>query len=380
FLLLLECFQTEFARETLVDFLSCPNLNPEGFGVKEEEWNPHLWDQASKEAGVVEGEGAWMDRLKDYAWSYSGKAAWDEEDLSTEDSRSLSAFRAHVLQKLFDARRLFEKQKNWVGKTGVLFDLAEKIFLPSRAKDELKTLRRGVEILSKDSFTVEKDELEALLSGLMEEVKIPWEVPEFGGVELSDLMQARGVPFDVLVLPGLVEEGFPRVPRQDPLLLDEERRILNERHGGKARVPEKAEGRLEEKLLFLLAVRSARQCVILTASHLHPGTGAPRVPSNYLFEALRAVTGERQSKWDGDSPYLRKVAVSDWVRDMGDTRVDDLEEVLSRFEEAREGNPLPAQAYVEGKPFFAEARRLLKERQGSRKFTPYDGVFQDAGT
>jgi len=377
FLLLLECFQLEFPREALMDLLACPNLEPEGFEVKEEDWNPHLWDQASKEAGIVEGEGTWMDRLKDYAKPRSGKDAWEEGDLPTEESRSLLAFRTKVLQTLFDARYRFEKEKNWIGKTAVLFDLAEKIFVKSDAKEELKTLRRGMEILSKESFKVDEDELEALLSELMDEVKIPWKAPEAGGVEVSDLMQARGVPFDVLILPGLVEQGFPRVPRPDPLLLDEERRILNERYPGRAKVPEKAEGRLEEKLLFLLAVRSARQCVILTASHLHPGTGAPRVPSGYLHETLRAVTGERQTKWDGDSPYIRKVAVSDWVRDGGETRVDDLEEVLSRFQEAREGNPLPAQAYAAQKPFFDEARKLLKERQGSRKFTPYDGVFQD---
>ena len=378
FLLLLECFQAEFPRETLMDFLACPNLDPGGFGVGEEDWNPHLWDQASKEAGVVEGEGAWIDRLKEYERPRSGKSSFEEEGISTGESMSLSAFRVKVLQTLFDARHRFDKEKNWVGKTGILFDLAEMLFIKSDAKEELKTLRRGVEILSKESFKVENDEIKALLSGLMEEVKIPWKTPEAGGVEVSDLMQARGVPFDVLVLPGLVEQGFPRVPRPDPLLLDEERRILNERFSGKAKVPEKAEGRLEEKLLFLLAVRSARECVILTASHLHPGTGAPRVPSSYLHETLQAVTGERQAQWGGDSPYVRKVAVSDWVRDGGEVRVDDLEEVLSRFQEAREGNPLPAQAYAARKPFFDEARKMLKERQGTRKFTPYDGVFQDA--
>ena len=376
FLLLLECFQLEFPRETLMDFLACPNLDSEGFGVKEEDWNPHLWDQASKEAGVVEGEGAWIDRMKEYEKPRSGKGSFEEAEFTTGESVSLSAFRVKVLQTLFDARHRFDKEKNWVGKTGILFDLAGKIFVKSDAKEELTTLRRGMEILSQESFTVEKDELGSLLSGLMEEVKIPWKTSETGGVEVSDLMQARGVPFDVLVLPGLVEQGFPRVPRPDPLLLDEERRILNERYLGQAKVPEKAEGRLEEKLLFLLAVRSARECVILTASHLHPGTGAPRVPSSYLYETLRAVTGERQNKWDGDSSYVRKIAVSDWVREEGETRVDDLEEVLSRFQEARAGNPLPAQAYAGEKPFFDEARKLLKERQGSRKFTPYDGVFQ----
>ncbi len=377
FLLLLECFQGDFPRETLMDFLASPNLSPEGFGVDEGDWNPHLWDQASKEAAVVEGKEAWLDRLQAYQHLRSDLRPKEEEAITDEESRSLSAFRAQVLQKLFDHARRFEKEKHWAAKAQVLFDLAGKVFIPSKAKKELETLRRGIGILSKDLSQVEGDDLNSLFSDLMEEAKIPWDVPEPGGVEVSDLMQARGVPFDVVVLPGLVEQGFPRAPRPDPLLLDEERRILNGRYPGQAKVPEKAEGRLEEKLLFLLAARSAQKCLILTASHLHPGTGAPRIPSSYLHEALRAVTGERQTTWDGGSPYVRKVTVSDWVRDQGEARVDDLEEVLSRFQEARKGNPLPAQAYAARKPFFDEARKLLKERQGSRKFTSYDGIFEN---
>lgn len=376
FLLLLECFQNEFSRESLMDFLSSPNLDPEGFGLKAGAWNPHLWDQTSKEAGIVEGEGAWLDRMNDHLRSGFSSEGQDGEGLAKEEWDSLKAFRNKVLETLFTAKRLFEKEKHWVGKCQALFDLVERIFRSSEAKEQLKTLRRGVEILSKDSFTVEKDELASLLTGLMDEVSIPWEITEPGGVELSDLMQARGVPFDLIVLPGLVEQGFPRVPRQDPLLLDEERRLLNGLLEGKAHIPEKAEGRLEEKLLFLLSARSARKCLILTASHLDPGTGAPRVPSSYLHEALRALTGKRQVKWDEPSPYIKKVAVSDWVRDVGETRVDDLEEVLTRFQEAREKNPISTQAYMDQKPFFREAREMLQERQGKRRFTSYDGVFQ----
>jgi ATP-dependent helicase/DNAse subunit B len=380
FLLLLECFQNEFPRETLMNFLSSPNLDPVGFGLKPADWNPHLWDQASKEAGIVEGEGAWLDRMQDHLQEGSSPDGRDEEGFSKEEKETIKAFRHKVLHTLFQGRRLFEKEKGWVGKTRVLFDLVEKIFRSSDAKEQLQTLRRGVEILSKDSFTVEKDELASLLTGLMDEVSIPWKITGFGGVEVSDLMQARGVPFDVVVLPGLVEQGFPRVPRQDPLLLDEERKLLIGLLEGKAHIPEKSEGRLEEKLLFLLMARSAQKCLILTASHLHPGTGAPRVPSSYLHETLRAVTGKRQADWGADSPYIKKVAVSDWIRGEGATRVDDLEEVLTRFKEALQGNPLPAQAYLDEKPFYQEAREMLQERQGKRRFTPYDGVFEDAKT
>ncbi|HVM32587.1 MAG TPA: PD-(D/E)XK nuclease family protein [bacterium] len=374
-LLLLDCFQRDFPRETLMDFLAGPNLSPEGFGLGEEDWNPHLWDQVSKEAAVVEGKESWLDRLQAYQ-KLKAEAARDEEE-GDPDERSLSLLRTQVLKELFDQAKRFEKAKAWSQKAQTLFDLAEKVFLPSKAKTELTTLRRGVEILAKDLSQVAGEDLGALLSDLMEEVKIPWDAPEAGGVEVTDLMQARGVPFDVVVLPGLVEQGFPRLPRPDPLLLDEERRILNGRYPGEAKIPEKAEGRLEEKLLFLLAARSAKQCLILTASHLHPGTGAPRIPSSYLHETIRAVTGKRLTRWD-EVPFVKKVAVSDWVRTDGEEKVDDLEEILSRFEEARRGNPLPAQAYAGEKPFFEEARKLLKERQGSRKFTAYDGVFEGA--
>ena len=315
-LLLLECFERDFPRETLMDFLAAPNLSPEGFGLSEEDWNPHLWDQVSKEAAVVEGKETWLDRLQAYQKILLDQAPREDGEASDENSRLLSLFRAKVLQGLFDQARRFEKAKDWADKARALFDLAEKVFLSSKAKVELTTLRRGVEILSKDLPEVDGDDLGALLSDLMEEVKIPWDAPDPGGVEVTDLMQARGVPFDVVLLPGLVEQGFPRVPRPDPLLLDEERRILNGRYSGEAKVPEKAEGRLEEKLLFLLAARSAKKCLILTASHLHPGTGAPRIPSSYLHETIRAVTGKRLTKWD-EVPFVKKVAVSDWVRDGG---------------------------------------------------------------
>ena len=110
FLLLLECFQSEFPRETLMDFLACPNLNPEGFGLNELDWNPHLWDQASKEAGVVEGEGAWMDRLKEYQPA-PARAEWEEGDISSQESRSLSAFRPRFSKRSSTAGTSSTKKK-----------------------------------------------------------------------------------------------------------------------------------------------------------------------------------------------------------------------------------------------------------------------------
>ena len=70
--------------------------------------------------------------------------------------------RTHVLQALFDQAKRFEKAKGWADKAKTLFDLAEKLFLPSKAKTELTTLRRGVEILAQDLSQVTGEDLGAL--------------------------------------------------------------------------------------------------------------------------------------------------------------------------------------------------------------------------
>ena len=97
-LLLLECFERDFPRETLMDFLAAPNLSPEGFGLREEDWNPHLWDQVSKEAAVVEGKEAWLDRLQAYQKILLDQAPREDGEASDENARSLSLFRTHVLK------------------------------------------------------------------------------------------------------------------------------------------------------------------------------------------------------------------------------------------------------------------------------------------
>ena len=111
-------------------------------------------------------------------------------------------------------------------------------------------------------------------------------------------MPARGVPADVVVIPGLTEAGFPRRPRQDPLLLDHEREEINRMlaAGGDDRMlPLKLESQREERLLFYLAIAGARRAVILTTSRLEPARGREKIPSTFLLETYRAATGKSPS-------------------------------------------------------------------------------------
>ena len=100
-----------------------------------------------------------------------------------------------------------------------------------------------------------------------------------GGVFVSDVMGARGLSFDFVVLLGMVEKSFPRLIREDPLLLDEARQKLS------PDLPLKRRGHAEERLLFDLTCGVAREKLILSYPRLDAGTARPRLPSFLLQEA-----------------------------------------------------------------------------------------------
>ncbi|HQR66630.1 MAG TPA: hypothetical protein PLB02_04490, partial [Thermoanaerobaculia bacterium] len=109
---------------------------------------------------------------------------------------------------------------------------------------------------------------------------------ERDGVALLSAVSARGLLFDLVLVPGLVEQSFPRPARPDPLLFDEERSRLAD--AAKAPVvPRTGErhGR-EERFLFSLARASARQRLVLLAAARDVATDRPRLLSPFLLDLL----------------------------------------------------------------------------------------------
>ena len=375
-LLMLDCFLKDFPRDTVMDLLSCPNLDPKGFNLKTEDWNPSYWDVLSREARVVEGEKEWIGRLT--SWRTLKQKGNREEDETTSYEKELKSSIAFekALAWLFEAGREFEKAKGWPEKSAKLLARFKGLCVPSEALREVAGVLEFFALLSR-SFRLDlsPEDFRSLLAALLEERKIKSKSLEPGGVQVVDLMQARGVPFDVLALPGLVEKSVPRVVRQDPLLLDDERVLLNAKAEG-AEIALKQSGMLEERLLFTLAVRSAKKAILLTAPHLNPSTGSPRTPSIYLFESAEAVLGKRISRL-GDAPGLVKaVLVNDWIQPDFARCADPLETLLTAVELGRRGDIAAALAVARQKPFYFEGCDLLKFRQAARVFTAYDGMLQ----
>lgn len=108
----------------------------------------------------------------------------------------------------------------------------------------------------------------------------------FGSVFVGTPQQLRGRVFKVVFVPSLAERLFPQTPREDPMLLDVEMRAPL---GAGLAVQE---DRLRnERLMLRLAVGAATSRLWLSYPRLDVSGARPRVPSFYMLDVMRAVTG-----------------------------------------------------------------------------------------
>jgi len=96
---------------------------------------------------------------------------------------------------------------------------------------------------------------------------------------------SRGRSYAVVLVPGLAERLFPEAPREDPILLDADRRAI-----GKTLRTQTDRGQ-NERLLLRLSVGAARERVHLSYPRVEVAAARPRVPSFYALDVVRATTG-----------------------------------------------------------------------------------------
>jgi ATP-dependent helicase/nuclease subunit B len=108
----------------------------------------------------------------------------------------------------------------------------------------------------------------------------------YGHVFVGSPHQGRGRAFKVVFVPALAERLFPQKPREDPMLPDQEmRRPLA------AGLFEQEDRAKTERLLLRLAVGAATERVWMSYPRLDVSGARPRVPSFYVLDVMRAVTG-----------------------------------------------------------------------------------------
>ena len=193
-------------------------------------------------------------------------------------------------------------------------------------------------------------------------------------------MAARGVPFKMVIIPGMVEKSFPPLIRQDAILLDHERKILNRSLGGKETepLPLKTEGRLEEeRLLYRLAIGAAKEKLILSFPRIEIGTGRERLPSSFLLASVKALTGESTDfqKFEKFPGFVR-IPLSEIAVKSPEKALDEVEFDISIGQQKMEEKKAEALLYLrELSPFFGRGLQLESSRWGKRTFTGFEGIL-----
>jgi len=302
-LLLIEIAASDFARAKVVEFAT--------LSAATTSWAAE-WDRLSADLGIVRGAGVWRDRVGARVKQLQAAASIAEESQQTGLARELAAVRdlAVFIETLTHAAGRLPQQGGWSAFTGAMVLAAQDLMAASAARDAALAKLRALDALDDYQPSVTREEFARFARRAFEEGTEPEGAFQTGGPFVGGIMAARGVSWPLVVVPGLVEKSWPRPLREDPILLDDERRDLNRRlpaDDGLPRLEVKIpRGREEETMLFRLACDAARERLVLTFPRLEPATGRPRVPSVFLLETLGAANFTALEK----DPRVRRVPLT----------------------------------------------------------------------
>src|SRR5437016_912299 len=269
---------------------------------------PDLWDWATRRLGIVRGnpiDGSLGDWVRLERAAKTGIAVPADDDAE----QPLVAIAAEQVALLFDLVTRLHRTLSSLPETAGWDAYAEEfqMLLPEyfhlpawetgasdthtdRVQTAIKGCLESVASLSRLSEDITLADWVEQVVRVLERSPVPSEAGDRHGVQVLDAMAARGVPFRALFVLGLNEKVFPRSVQEDPFLRDADRAVLARDLGFK--IPCKLEGFDEERLLFALLLRSARERVVLSYQRADRD-GRTMVPSGYLAE-LRPHVGESE--------------------------------------------------------------------------------------
>ncbi len=240
--------------------------------------------------------------------------------------------------------------------------------------------------IRESSFEIEKSEAAVARTGLVsaerlkgaleqaiESLSYPEGQFQRSGVNLLSTSVARGLRFPLVIIPGLEEGRFPAKLRQDPLLLDSERRRIG-------RLPIKAKRMEEERLLFDMAARSAEKRLVLMTSRLDESSDRERIPSQFFLRAAAAIRKKVVTIRDlaeGTIPGFRSVSLDNPAPMKDEVAVDE-GEIRLRLIAADRDTAYPALRALEHLEPGRLARPLAYDQaRWAHRLTSYDGFLSD---
>ena len=361
--LLAEVRRSDFARSTVMEFLAFADLRSRP-GT-----SPAVWERLSRQAGIVGGAREWRERLDRLGRRLepTPEAEGDEESVArrTGDRDALGALRRAVRILLRGLSRLSDPAPMDEVVDAFTRTFRRLVATSPEAELALSALGRLRDLASVDA-TVPLDEFWALLEAALAAPSAAGPESTPGRVFVSELGAALGIDFPLTIVPGLVEGGFPAAPRQDPILLDVERRRM-------VGLPLSDEARALERVRFGLAVGSGARRIVLTYPRVDAESGRPRVPSFLVLDLLESITGERH---DFESlerfPGWRTVPLHPAPPSARERPLDVREWLVTRALAARGTGP---ETLLRELPGARRGLEAIRGRERTEILTAYDGLL-----
>ena len=294
-----------FSRASVLNVLTSPAFRTSAFCESGRTPSPDTWEWITRGLGITRGNpddgglGEW--RRLERAIQPSLERSDDKETakeldraMTSEQMALLWALvkRLHADLSAIPARAGWgEYAEAFAGLLPTYFDLPAWNGAPPADRDgRVQAAIRGC-LLSIGKLEALDEEVALsdwtdLMVQALERARLQSETRNQTGVQVLDAMDARGVPFRALFVLGLNEKVFPRSIREDALLRDADREVLARDLGFKIAL--KLDGFEEERLLFALLLRSAKERLSLSYQRADRA-GRTLVPSGYLIELQREM-------------------------------------------------------------------------------------------
>lgn len=339
---------------------------------------PWRWEQLLVDAAVVNGRERWEKRLQ----GLENELRLQRGEVEDDDARATLLER-----KLTDLGHLTTTALPIIERLAALPQAGNwgewlqhlRALMAHTVRDDHEVLRTLADLEPMATVApITLDEVRIVLSERLGHLFSPPPRRRYGAVFVAPTSYARGLEFDVVMVPGLAERMFPKKLTEDPLLPDSMREELS------AELPLQRDRVANERLALRLAAGCARRA-IFSYPRVDMDQGRPRVPAFYMLEILRAAEG-RLPSFD----ELAKRAAGERVSRLGwpapeqpQDAIDEVEfdlSVLDRLVDAAPETTIGAAHYLlDANPHLGRALRA-RARRWLHRWTPNDGMAEpDAG-
>ena len=344
---------------------------------------PSEWDRISRDAGITEGHNVWEQRLKRYKSRLERRISRLEEDESEKklhsdlrETENLLKF-IRILHKKLSS---LEASDSWSNSVRGLLNVFGELIKNDEYTDLIKSAISKLEELDSLQDRVSLDDFKTTIIDLLESNLIKEGRFANGCVHIFNSKTAAGLTFPVVFVPGMVSGELPSPPSENPLFRDKDRKIFNELLDWDGRLALRKSLMDEDPLLFSMLISCCLSKLIVTFPRVLSGNESPAVPSSYILDMGKVLTGNdifyKDIHMIPGFSFIKKR----FARHLSPEIAMDEGEYNETYVRAGKSGKEPEIISVLQKfyPRFASGINLYQHRRNIDKFTTFDGIISNS--